>query len=118
MEIEATTKSNSSPMFYLIAIVVLVIILIIILIKKLNFNLQQIIRLIAKSFVITLIINLIGFVILYFTSGPIMCEPCPVGLSCHCPTVIEILSSGLIYTIPAIFLLVLLVSLIFKKIKQ
>ena len=115
MDIVVEAKSGFAPVFYIIVVVVIVILISIgILIKKKNFNKNQLVKIFGKSLIITLIINFLFSILSYFTIS-IQCKPCAIGSICSCPSKFDMIFSGLIYTIPSVFLITLLVKLIIKK---
>lgn len=116
MDIAVEAKSGFAPIFYVIVIIVILILVLIgVLIKKKSFNFDQLIKIFVKSLVITLVINFLLFILIYFTSSQPMCGPCAFDSICSCPSKLDTILPGLIYTIPSIFLITLLVKLIIKK---
>lgn len=111
-EIVNATKSLSPTFYILLIITIVIIISIVLLIKKLNYNFKQISKSVGISLLIAIFIKIILLIISYFLPQP-MCK-----LGVYCPSNAGILLSMSIYTIPAIFLIVLLIYLVVKVIKQ
>ena len=105
-EIVSASKSFSSIFFILLLLTIIIIVSIIILIKKLNYNFKQISKSIEISLLITLGIEIILLIVSFFLLQP-MCK-----MGAYCPSNAELLLSLSPYTIPAIFLIVLLIYLI------
>lgn len=109
------SHNGFAPVFYIIvAVLVVIFVSIGFLIKKKNFNKSQLIKIFSKSLIITIVINFLFSLLVYFTSS-IQCKPCAINAICNCPSKLDMVFSELVYTIPIIFIITLLIVLIFKK---
>ena len=104
-------KSSLSPLFYIIILSVLFIVgLIIFFIKKLDYDINQILKSVGISLLITLIIEILIFI---FFKPTIYC-----GLGESCPSSFEYFLGFLPYTAATIFLITILIYYIVKFIKN
>ncbi len=111
-EIVSASKSLSPTFYILLLLTIIIIASIIILFKKLNYNFKQISKSIGISLLITVGIKIILLIVSFFLPQPM----CKIGA--HCPSNAELFLSLSPYTIPAIFLIVLLIYLIVKVVKN
>jgi len=111
-EIVSASKSLSPTFYVLVLLTIIIIASIIFLIKKLNYNFKQISKSIGLSLLITIGIKIILLIVSFFLPQP-MCK-----MGAHCPSNAELLLHLSLYTIPAIFLIVLLIYLIVKILKN
>ncbi|MCG2692692.1 hypothetical protein L6279_01120 [Candidatus Parcubacteria bacterium] len=111
-EIVSASKSLSPAFYILVLLTIAIIASIIILIKKLNYDFKQISKSVGISLLITIGIKIILLIVSFFLPQP-MCK-----MGAHCPSNAELLLSLSPYTIPAIFLIILLIYLIIKIVKN
>jgi len=109
------SHNGFAPVFYIVvAAIVVILASIIFLIKKKNFNFRQLFKVFGKSLIITLVINFLLSIFIYFTIN-IQCKPCTNDFHCSCPSNMDMVFRFLLYSIPIIFIITLLMVLIFKK---
>ena len=112
--VEVTAETAFFPLFYIIIISAIVIIaLIIFFIGKLKYNSKQIWKSIWVSLLITIGIHLLMLIISFFLPQPM----CKQGYW-DCSNNAELLLGISPYTIPLIFLIVILIYYIIKVIKK
>ena len=110
-EIVNVSKSLSPEFYVTIFIAIVILALIVLLTRKLNYDFNKILKSIGISLLITVGIKIFLLIISFFLSQP-MCKTIANGG--RCPTNADILLASSLYTLPAIFLIVLLIYLIIK----
>jgi len=109
-----TESSTLSSEFYLIAFLAIVVVsLTIFFIKKLNYNLNKILKSIWVSLAITAGIEILFFIIGNFGMFRVKCKE---GIACITP--FEVFLKALPYTATVIFLIVIFIYYLIKFIKR